>query len=610
MDHILLCSDNVAHLPPKIPYVCNDGFQYDNLGFLAYPDRVGVDTRLLGEDKLPHLALIDSAPFLQAWLWFGIMEEALGSPLEETSELPLWSSEHFVETIEGRSYVCTSNLGERISLVRGILKHHPHGKHYRERLSLSLHLASAFIRKILTLPSFPAEIAHLVNNEQPHLVFLVTLAAQILIQTLFDNFDISNVSNAENSEGLWPSAGQSLILVDNLLRHSGWCPLDIEKLPLDVSFRYHLSFYSQSPTSGELDHTGQGDCVCLPTQENNMSPTHTHLLCKCPDVEVPSSAVDESVSKGQILVFRFRKDGGRPRVLEKRYLDLSIEQRFPFVAISHVRKEGLGNDSRNSLPFCQLSLIQSLVDQLNTSQPDGVFFWMDTLCVPVNRHLRKVALQSVRIIFSQAYQVLVLDPPLYQHISSTSEEALIRIRYSTWKRRVWTLREGFLANNLVFRFANQLISLREMLHNFEASSKNDESKLMVLKRNDKLDPKFYVGWGIDVKLTQLMERFAADLDIWAKDSPGTMVFNSPEQDKFILYKGLRVGYLSAFRFRYFLENDECQQIPRVWRALLKIYDEMEIARETDSSTKQSIEQVFCRLRDMCTELLSTRSVVI
>jgi len=65
---------------------------------------------------------------------------------------------------------------------------------------------------------------------------------------------------------------------------------------------------------------------------------------------------------------------------------------IPYVAISHVWSDGLGNAIANTLPWCQLQRIQGLVDALyqdTAGNQHPVPFWMDTLCVPVEQHFER-----------------------------------------------------------------------------------------------------------------------------------------------------------------------------------------------------------------------------
>lgn len=64
------------------------------------------------------------------------------------------------------------------------------------------------------------------------------------------------------------------------------------------------------------------------------------------------------------------------------------------------------------------------------------------------------------ITYKAAHRILVFDKSL-QMIDSTvfTEEALIRIRYSPWPSRLWTMQEGRLGLALYFQFRDKAISL-------------------------------------------------------------------------------------------------------------------------------------------------------
>ena len=83
-------------------------------------------------------------------------------------------------------------------------------------------------------------------------------------------------------------------------------------------------------------------------------------------------------------------------------------------------------------------------------------FWMDTICVPVQKEYkqyRKLAIAMMRDIYQQADAVLVLDSWL-QGISHSVDitEKTVRLYLANWQRRLWTLQEGVLAKNLYMQF--------------------------------------------------------------------------------------------------------------------------------------------------------------
>jgi hypothetical protein len=136
-----------------------------------------------------------------------------------------------------------------------------------------------------------------------------------------------------------------------------------------------------------------------------------------------------------------------------------------YVAISHVWSDGLENPRRNEIAQCQLEQLGQLTARCSGGRSQIPFF-IDTICVPLEKSLRKLAIQKLKCTYKMAKDVLVLDSQLQKtsiEISqSTSElallkEASIRVLNSAWVQRLWTFQEGRLAENLKYQFANQVI---------------------------------------------------------------------------------------------------------------------------------------------------------
>ncbi|KAI0891845.1 hypothetical protein F4806DRAFT_292077 [Annulohypoxylon nitens] len=577
MDHISARGDHPWFSPIEIEYVC-DGTQfiYDYRDFQGYPARVGVDIKLLRKDQLPSMALKDSAPFVQAWLWFGLLIEALGlHSMVETD----FVSKTFLKTKGTQKYLCTSQLDKMIQETRtsGITHHHD-----MERLYSCIQDTLDFSQKVLSSTWAESQIEEVVIHHQ---VFKSILASQILCRTLLSAF-----YNSYPAQTQFPET--TLRIVDILLQQADWCPREIRRLNPDVCLRYYISLYIRYPVGGDPTHFGSGGCACAPIDHEAVTPQHTYSACDCETIATPEALIDNFVSDGKVVLVRFCPNSDTSNTLEVKGIDITGEGKMPFVAVSHVRMAGLGNGTQNSLPSCQIKLIQSLADQLPKSNPDSIFFWIDTLCVPRERHLRKSALRLDWKLFARAQHTLILDPPLYQHKFYTSEDALIRIRYSTWKMRLWTLKEGFLARNLIFRFNDRLVSLRELLDDFDEYSATVGKGLAVL-----LKVELPFQQDIDEKGPELIKRFEEDINFWlAKER------NIPEaavnRCKMILYRALRLAYLSARKFQYLVENDELQQIPIVWKAL-QIYEDtanQEASLCTDDSNSRLLRIVtFCKI---------------
>jgi hypothetical protein len=599
MDHIPFCSDDMAHPPIQVAYLCNDRFTYDGLGFLDYPSRVGIKTDLLGEDRFHDLAFIDSHSFIQAWIWFGLLGEALDSSSPDEAELTLSINSMFIKTAGSEKVLCSTGLEDVILVMQKNAREPLYGQTYLNRLSSNMRTAAAFIQKILATPVSATILKTTHQQGEFHLIFQVILACQVLCQTLWNAISTLESTKPKQDNDLLFTTESSLKLVDSLLYASGWCPRDVQNLPADICFRYHLSFYRRSTISADPDHFGQQECTCIHNESEPIAPAHTHSSCRCPYIDACTPAIDQSIMNGNFVLFRFRQDTAKTRTLERKDMRLSECNTLPFIAISHVRMAGLGSDLQNHLPFCQLSLIQSLVDQLAASDTGATFFWIDSLCIPLQKDTRKVAVQAVWDIFASALHVLVLDPPLYLHTFSSPEEALIRIRYSNWKKRLWTLREGFVSKNLIFRFANQFMSLRKISAQFESWKENNIPKFTAIRgHNDQLTELNRQLLG-NLKLSDILKRFEADINIWSMSVIQPKLFGTDSLDKMALYKTLRIGFLSAPKFRYFVEDHERKQILAIWVALMKTYEPI-IAQHQEDKTVEEMECVYFRLKQICT----------
>jgi len=599
MDHVLLCSGDLQHASIQVPYVCNARFRYDGLGFHNYPDRVGIDTNALIEDRLP-LALRHSAPFLQVWLWFGILGEAFRLSSHEITAPNRASWRLFVKTLNNREYLCTNRLKDVLSYEIGSSSFF-YNQWRMIRLASCIATATAFISKAQQAPFIRDININLAETAELPDVFLILLASSILCQTLTNGFDVSQQVGFGGPHVVLVSKLHSLELVNSLLIKAGWCRREIHRLPRDAVFRYYLTFqYHNFQKNFGKKLTRDGNRECQQVKTTGLSPQHIHAGCSCAFTTASALAIEAVIRKGRFPLFRFKKrESDTTCSLEICEVEPNVKILSSYVAISHVRMAGLGNDSANALPSCQLSLLQGLVDQLDSTTPNGTLFWIDTLCVPLNKHLRKTALKVSRKIFASASHVLVLDPPIYKHIFCCAQEALIRIRYSAWKRRVWTLEEGFLAKILVFRFSNRLITLDDLLTQLNQECAADRSSLMILRQNDIWPPLNFSSTLIDSALYELLGRLVDDIYVYFAKRESKGLTSSQQLDKFEVLKILRLGYLAASKFRYWTEDDECEGIQHVWIALLKIYGtDTKQAWGLDGDSEA--ETILCCLRQIAT----------
>lgn len=141
-----------------------------------------------------------------------------------------------------------------------------------------------------------------------------------------------------------------------------------------------------------------------------------------------------------------------------------------YIAISHVWSDGLGNPQMNEIHQCQLKRLGQVTAQCSGGDSPLPFF-LDTICVLLEKSLRKLAIQRLKRTYKMAKDVLVLDSQLQKtsiEIFSNApefalKEAAIRILNSVWMQRLWTFQEGRVAGNLKYQFANRVVDHMDII---------------------------------------------------------------------------------------------------------------------------------------------------
>jgi hypothetical protein len=140
---------------------------------------------------------------------------------------------------------------------------------------------------------------------------------------------------------------------------------------------------------------------------------------------------------------------------------------LPYIAISHVWAQGLGNRDINALPLCQLRRIQGFVNLMVPEHQWPMPFWIDTICVPLDPATRSMAIKEMRTVYRDALAVLVIDRTLMEvdlandqtpdiegfGFTHSQIELLMRIKASPWAQRLWTYHEAWLAEELYFQIS-------------------------------------------------------------------------------------------------------------------------------------------------------------
>ncbi|KAL8646053.1 MAG: hypothetical protein Q9226_007036 [Calogaya cf. arnoldii] len=243
----------------------------------------------------------------------------------------------------------------------------------------------------------------------------------------------------------------------------GWCPYDLRRLEVEIKDVSTLYYYSnlKAPRSSK-DHSdcSKERCLMMLTNPATYKLSHRSGCEACPLLSANLTDIERILRNDSIPLIELEKDTGIT------VHDLSHISEF--VAISHVWAEGSGNVDGNALQSCLLEDISELVEKLPGDNRNQKYFWMDTLCVPVRpRELQTLALNKMRVPYERAKHVLVLDSHLRSLDSKklSTTELFAQVSCSSWMRRLWTLQEGRLAENVWFQFADESVNVKTVFTN-------------------------------------------------------------------------------------------------------------------------------------------------
>jgi hypothetical protein len=306
--------------------------------------------------------------------------------------------------------------------------------------------------------------------------------------------------------------------------------------------------------------------------KHGYKPTHVRPGCLCP------THVFEDSENGPITSLLLK--GYIPFVLvsgssvEIASFHAEAEVTATFVAISHVRSQGLGNWQSNSLPLCQLSRLQDLVNNMYVPSRHPVPFWIDTACIPHNQPGKAIAFEALGSIFRSADAVLALDVSTIGSDTASAKQNILKIRSSMWAKRLWTIREGALAKSLQVQFKNNAVDLDGIIQQYSINEDNSliswtgpVNKIKDLSMLEESNTAF-------IDLLLLFER---DLRAALGKVPSTRTSTKEEEPSITMEhkKELRAilwqCYRSTLRYRYFSSPSDSVHYKRLRIKVEQIY---------------------------------------
>ena len=259
---------------------------------------------------------------------------------------------------------------------------------------------------------------------------------------------------------------EHFVAYQGLIR-AGLCPTDISRLIQkgeDIGKVFQLYLYLDLQYYRYHTHCDADHCELLnPFDKKDYRWTHSYPCqlteeCESQMLQSPMHEITINLQTNQ----KFHVLGmSRSSLTQSEPFQLVDGMSVKFIAISHVWQHGMGNWLDNALPACMVSKLLVYLEPFFGGEGSQVYFWLDTLCVPIHSiswtEAREKAINQMASIYRRADRVLVLDLDLMDSPCLGILEAVLRISCSDWSKRLWTCYEHELACNLSFQFQNTRI---------------------------------------------------------------------------------------------------------------------------------------------------------
>lgn len=479
MDHLELKLENdLGNVP------CAEGSKYDtNFEFHDFPESVGwkVNDRhgceILNPDQ--HR---DFIPFLQAWLFFGLLHTVLAA-----SDSSINVHKEFTASTK---YISTKRLGWHLEKWQQYEKEQweksEHNQEIRRSYSIrmvqvqmALDRARGVVRRYCSLEGSSPTLDEYIfegGGDDKTLFDAISLSLVVLGETL-SNAKATIVEQIGFRISGWHGDAMQGWGTHKLIKEKmekDWCARTLHVM--EGHFRgnttgllaaYSLGLFQHGEHSGctsdrceqrevedkakyERKHTNE----CWKTRGSHES----HEIHDCgwdgPDPE----HLRKKINDGAIPLFILKKDGATSK------LSIELTDNFRhknYATISHVWSDGYGNPAKNELRQCQLKFLENALDNVEKGRDESgeLVFWMDTLAIPVGEEYlkeREIAIGRIHETFVRSRYTLVIDRGLCGLWKGTRyHEIALNILASGWMRRLWTLQEAYLSERMFFKFRDK-----------------------------------------------------------------------------------------------------------------------------------------------------------
>ena len=456
MEHLLNDQDyaDLKHEIDDIPWLGFDHDstkQYDIVIMQSYPLLRGWSQERLDAFKTERtpLSSLDELGMFQSWLFFGVWEAFLNRHLAskdfifETSKGPMIRTRRLRGVIGyADSLISKSDLKEKERWAR-LLRH-------------ALDTALYWNR---TLVVFRTPVSKIKENFDA--VVQLTATCGEALNDLINIFP-REIRDTGPNYSFWLDDSRSEGTLHKRLEARGWCKSLFGYLIHDTGLSTaQYATLMNANNASPLDHRScsYDGCFARRVDPRNHLTRHTNDSCRC-DFRKPNiNSITLTYESGSFPLIDLDKIEGSQTILTDCVRSFQNGEDTPFVAISHVWSDGLCSDADTGLPACQMSSLKQLAALCkNKSTSYFHLIYIDTLCIPRDERIKKLAINTMARVYSTASIVLVLDSTLRTIDVGTSSAArvLLQIITSPWNHRLWTLQEALLARELIFAFHDGL----------------------------------------------------------------------------------------------------------------------------------------------------------
>lgn len=482
MDHLLPFTGRES--PIVVPYLLPDDFAYDGGDFDSYPERCGWDfsawrkndrtyryvdveewlrTSIKTKEELPA--------FLQSWLVFGQLSFALDMviPVGDFTRLLEDDQKRVLTTAKLETY-----LADFASRFPNPTTDEEKERAWAERRKLKDRYWTSMSSLAIIFEILAGTINHgdpQLREELEKIHFAAGLLSAILSGFMQEVFKIPGEQTPTLRQLRF---GPSRLVIRNMCANN-WCLHTTNRISVLCTYTMQAYLYALGTSRTTQDHSRCTTAYCYANQTGTNFEAQ-HLGCTvsdCSNLETPIDKIVQVLQEGLIPLLEVQFRG-------KEYTDPYLVVRkadgnTPYVAISHVWADGLGNSKANSIPICQLNaLLRSLYEikhdkemmEKKGAKDDRSMmpFWLDTLCIPVGdeyQSLREFSIQKMHDIYQQAHCALVLDPDFVRMTRRQTplHEIVCRVFLSGWITRLWTFQEGALPSILYIRAKDGIIDI-------------------------------------------------------------------------------------------------------------------------------------------------------